>query len=191
MTRCTHENSLLAAAVLVIGAAGLVLSERHQRRHNVIATTDTHQRWLASVATQPDVLALWAPDGMEPEEYGRLTQANRPFASLFTRYRLGVLTRRTLRVQARWVMEREAGRAYWAAFGAFRESEGDDRIDRRFNTIMADEYVALMRIKFRDRHQRGVPARRAAGRPRPPAGGPPRPVVPFRYTVPRISVAMR
>ncbi len=142
MNKYTRENWLTATAVLVVGAAGLVLSERHQRQRNVIATTDTHQRWLEYASTRPEVLALWTPDGMAAEEYGRLMQANRLICALSARFRLGILNRRTLRVQANALMDHETVRNYWTTYGGFRESEARDGIDRAFNAIMTDEYTA-------------------------------------------------
>ena len=52
-------------------------------------------------------------------------------------------TTHTLRVQARWLMEREIGRIYWRASDAFREQEAKDRVGRAFNRILGDEYMAV------------------------------------------------
>ncbi|MEW2267227.1 DUF6082 family protein [Streptomyces sp. NPDC047853] len=70
-------------------------------------------------------------------------QANRQVSLLSSEFRAGLLDHRTLQVQAKWLMERELGRAYWREFGAFRESEAKDRVDRAINRVLADEYTAV------------------------------------------------
>ncbi|NEW73736.1 MULTISPECIES: DUF6082 family protein [Streptomyces] len=132
-------------AATAVGAARLVQSERQNRQRLALHAEEMHQVWLSEVASDPELRAMWTAPGEPPaEEYARLLHCNRLISFLSVKYRVGLLDTASLRVQARWVMEREVGRAYWTTFGAFREEEAMDRIDRSFNAIMADEHAALV-----------------------------------------------
>ncbi|MFE7215044.1 DUF6082 family protein [Streptomyces sp. NPDC057611] len=96
---------------------------------------------LSDITTNPEQQALRAPGSMSAEEYARLVHSNRVINFLSAKYRMGLLDKAALRVQARAVMQRPGCRAYRARFGAFREEEAD-RVDRSFNAVRDDEYTA-------------------------------------------------
>ncbi|NEC73910.1 hypothetical protein G3I25_20425 [Streptomyces rochei] len=124
----------------------ILQAERYHRRKLALHATEMHQAWLSEIASNEELRAAWwAPDtdASSSGKYALLVQANRQVCLLSAKFRAGLLDRRTLRVQAKWLMERELGRAYWAEFGAFRESEAKDRVDRAFNRVLADEYTAV------------------------------------------------
>lgn len=135
----TSHAILVASAV---GAAGIWFAERRHRQRLTMHAAEIHQRLLSDIATHPEQQALWAPGGMSAEEYARLVHSNRVISFLSAKYRVGLLDKVALRVQARAVMQRPGCRAYWARFGAFREEEAADRVDRSFNAVLDDEYTA-------------------------------------------------
>lgn len=132
----TSHSVLIATAV---GVVGLALSERQSQRRLALHAEEMHQAHIAELAANPEMQALW----MHDEEDSNLLHANRLVSFLSVKFRAGLLDRRSLRVQAKWLMERTAARAYWRKFGGFREDEAIDRTDRTFNAILADEYHAL------------------------------------------------
>ncbi|WP_326613459.1 DUF6082 family protein [Streptomyces scopuliridis] len=132
----TSHSVLIATAV---GVVGLALSERQSRRRLALHTEEMHQAHIAELPANPEMQALWMHDG----EDTNLLHANRLISFLSVKFRAGLLDRRSLRVQAKWFMERTAGRAYWQKFGGFREDEAIDRTDRTFNAILSDEYHVL------------------------------------------------
>ncbi|MEE1797520.1 DUF6082 family protein [Streptomyces sp. JV176] len=137
------SHSVLVATV--VGAAGLVLSERQNQRRLALQAAEMHQSWIAGLETNPEMLALWTLPGGELSdgEYRNLLHANRLISFVAAKFRAGLLDRGSLRVQARWLMEREIARTYWQKYGGFREEEAVDRKDRAFNSILDDEYTAL------------------------------------------------
>ncbi len=139
-----NTSAALVTAAMGVGIARLAQAHLHRRQQqqNMIATAQMHQEWLEHMAPTPSVRDLWASEGTTGDEYGELMEANRIITTLWLRFRLGVIDSACLRLQARWVMEREVGRRYWAAFGSFREDEAKGRADRRFNAVMTDEYTA-------------------------------------------------
>ncbi|MFI8811353.1 MULTISPECIES: DUF6082 family protein [unclassified Streptomyces] len=136
------SHSVLVAAV--VGAAGLVLSERLNRRRLALQAAEMHQTWIAELAGNPELRAVWAPPGGElPDEvHKNLLHANRLVSFLAAKFRAGLLDRHSLRVQAQWLMEREIARTYWRTFVGFREDEAIDRTDRTFNAILSAEYAS-------------------------------------------------
>ncbi|MFP3991022.1 DUF6082 family protein [Streptomyces sp. E11-3] len=136
------SHAVLAAAA--VGAAGLALSERHNRQRLVLHAAQMHQAWIAEVASNPELRAVWTPPGgdLPAEEYTQLLHCNRLISFLAAKYRVGLLDRHALRAQARWLMERDVARKYWAKFGDYRWEEAMGRTDHIFNAIMADEYAA-------------------------------------------------
>ncbi|MET9861932.1 DUF6082 family protein [Streptomyces smyrnaeus] len=137
-----NSHAVLIAAVAV--AATLVQSERHHRQRLDLHAEQMHQAWIAEVAGNPELRAIWTPPGgaLPSEEYANLLHSNRLISFLSAKFRVGLLTKDSLRSQARWLMQREVARSYWRQFGSFREDEARDRTDRAFNAILSDEYVA-------------------------------------------------
>ncbi|MFC5956805.1 DUF6082 family protein [Streptomyces pratens] len=135
----TPQAILVATAV---GAAGIWLAERRHRQRIALDAAEIHQRLLADIATDPEQRAAWATDGLSPEAYAKSVHCNRLISFLSVKFRVGLLDRAALRVQARSIMARGETRAYWARFGAFREEEALDGIDRTFNRILDDAYSA-------------------------------------------------
>lgn len=135
----------IGAAAFGIGVVRIMQAERYYRRNLTLHATEMHQAWLSEVASNEALRAVWTAPGAElpSDEYANLVHCNRQVSLLSAKFRVGLLDRRTLRVQAQWLMNREVGRTYWREFGSFRELEAQDRLDRAFNRILADEYVAL------------------------------------------------
>ncbi|MCL7376995.1 DUF6082 family protein [Streptomyces sp. 35G-GA-8] len=138
----------IAHAVLVVAAVGavrLAQAERNTQRRLALHAEEMHQKWISDMADDPQLQAIWtvSDNGVSTEEYTNLLHVNRQMSFLSAKFRAGLLTKRSLRVQARWLMDRDAARSYWQRFGAFRRDEAADRIDRTFNAIMADEYAVL------------------------------------------------
>ncbi|MGC5042474.1 DUF6082 family protein [Streptomyces albidoflavus] len=138
----TSHSVLVASAVCT---AGLWLFERQNQRRNALHAAQMHQAWIAEVATNPELRSIWTPPGGElPDaDHTNLLHANRLISFLAAKFRAGLLDKHTLRVQARWLMQREVARTYWKKYGAFREEEARDRTDRAFNAILSDEYTAV------------------------------------------------
>ncbi|CAL9668860.1 DUF6082 family protein [Streptomyces sp. ICN988] len=135
-------------AVLVVAAVGIVRilqAERHCLRRLTLQAAAMHQSWLSDIAENEKLRAAWSPpgDNWPSDTYSMLVHCNRQVSLLSAKFRAGLLDRRTLRVQARWLMEREIGRTYWREFGTFRTQEAKDRVDRAFNRILDDEYMAV------------------------------------------------
>ncbi|MEU3901801.1 DUF6082 family protein [Streptomyces sp. NPDC045251] len=140
------KTSYAVLAVAAVGVVQILQAERYHRRKLALHATEMHQAWLSEIASNDELRAAWwAPDtdASSSGNYALLVQANRQVCLLSAKFRAGLLDRRTLRVQAKWLMERELGRTYWREFGAFRESEAKDRVDRAFNRVLADEYTAV------------------------------------------------
>ncbi|CAL9360102.1 hypothetical protein SUDANB105_00646 [Streptomyces sp. enrichment culture] len=133
-------------AVLVLAAVGIahtVQRQRHQRQKNEVAVTRIQNDWLTHLTTHPDFAKLWAPDGMDVEEYVKHLHANQQICALSLRHRLGLIRGSRLRFIAKAVMEREVGRSYWQKFGSFREEEAaGDKLAERFIAALHDAYVA-------------------------------------------------
>ncbi|MFF8880736.1 DUF6082 family protein [Streptomyces flaveolus] len=148
-----QESALLtdsntSRAVLVVAMVGVVRilqAERYYRRKLPLQAAEMHQGWLSEIASDEKLQAVWAPPGdkLSSDDYTMLVHCDRQVSLLSAKFRAGMLGRHTLRVQARWLMEREVGRVYWRESGAFREQEARDRTDRVFNQILADEYMAF------------------------------------------------
>ncbi|MET9987171.1 DUF6082 family protein [Streptomyces rochei] len=137
--------AVLVSAAVGIGVARLLQAERYHQRNLTLQAAEIHQAWLSDIASDETLRTAWAPPGktLSSDDYALLVHCNRQVSLLSAKFRAGLLDRHTLRVQARWLMEREIGRTYWREFGAFREAEAKDRRDRAFNRVMADEYVAV------------------------------------------------
>ncbi|MGD6751955.1 DUF6082 family protein [Streptomyces sp. BH105] len=134
------SHAVLVAAV--VGVARLVLAERHNRRQLALHAAELHQGWIADVAANPELQAIWAPPGgdLSPEEHAQHLHCNRLVSFWSAKFRAGLLDKNALRAQARWLMEREVAQNYWKKFGSYRTEEAMDRKDRTFNAILADEY---------------------------------------------------
>ncbi|MEU3499914.1 DUF6082 family protein [Streptomyces hundungensis] len=139
--KTAHATLILAA----VGAIGVGLSHRHHRQQLDLQAVAMHQAWLQEAVNSPKLQELWATaqGELSAEEHVDLWQANRVIAFLCAKFRVGLLTKDSLRVQARHVMKVPVGRRYWEIFGAFREEEATDSVTRRFNAIMNDEYAAV------------------------------------------------
>jgi hypothetical protein len=133
-------------AVLVASATGALaiwFAERRHRQRIALDAADIHQRLLADIAADPQHRAIWAIDALSDEEHKYLLCCNRQISFLSIKYRLGLLHKAGLRVQARALMKREPFRAYWQRFATFRDEEAGDRVDRSFNSVFDDEYTAM------------------------------------------------
>ncbi|MER5582328.1 DUF6082 family protein [Streptomyces asoensis] len=139
------SSAVLVAAAFGIEVARILQAERYHRRKLALHAAEMHQAWLSDVASDETLRAAWALPGKEAssDDYALLVHCNRQVSLLSAKFRAGLLDRQALRVQARWLMEREIGRTYWRRLGGFREQEAQDRADRVFNHILADEYVAF------------------------------------------------
>jgi hypothetical protein len=122
----------------------MLQAERYYRRKLVLHAADMHQALLSDVASSEELRGVWTPpkEELAPTQYAQLVHCNRQIALLSAKFRVGLLDRRTLRVQARWLMEHDIARNYWQRYGAFRELEAQDRTDRLFNSILDDEFTA-------------------------------------------------
>ncbi|GGT05048.1 DUF6082 family protein [Streptomyces cinerochromogenes] len=134
--KTSHALVTLAA----IGVARLVQAERQGRRALVLQATRMHQTFCKDTATVPELREAWTAEDVPAEEYAKFVHANRSLAFLSAEFWVGLLTPRTLRVQARAVMELPVLRTYWERFGSFREAEAEGRTDRRFNEILDTEH---------------------------------------------------
>jgi hypothetical protein len=139
----TSSVALVAAAIGI--GVRILQAERHNQRKLTLLAAEMHQAWLSEVASSETLRTAWAHPGqnLSSDDYAMLVHCNRQISLLSAKFRAGLLDRHTLRVQARWLMEREIGRNYWHEFGAFRQQEAKDRADRVFNQILDDEYMAL------------------------------------------------
>ncbi|MFH9955988.1 DUF6082 family protein [Streptomyces roseolus] len=136
---------LAGAAVVGVGVARWRQEAKHQRERVDIALTRNQLGWLEKVFTDPAVAAMWAPAGMEVEEYVGLMSANHMLCSLSLRDRLGRVSRPQLRLYASMIMRNETARRYWERFGHLRAQEavGDPQAERLHDTLAkaADEAV--------------------------------------------------
>ncbi|MFF0591468.1 DUF6082 family protein [Streptomyces sp. NPDC003781] len=141
----SNASRIAVFAVVAIGIARILQAERHCLRTLALHGAAMHQAWLSEIAENEKLRAVWAPPGdkLTSDAYSMLVHCNRQVSLLSAKFRAGLLDRRTLRVQARWLMEREIGRTYWHEFGPFRTQEAKDRVDRTFNRIFDDEYMAV------------------------------------------------
>ncbi|WP_236244480.1 DUF6082 family protein [Streptomyces sp. CC210A] len=134
---------LAGAAVVGVGVARLHQEAKHQRERVDIALTRNQLDWLEKVFTDPGVAAKWAPAGMEPGEYMGLMSANHMLCALSLRDRLGLVSKRQLRLYALMIMGNKTARRYWERFGHLRAEEavGDPRAERLHDTLAraADE----------------------------------------------------
>lgn len=146
----TSATVLVAAAV---GAVGLWRLERQWQRQNALHAAQMHQDMLAEVAANPELHEIWMPPGGDRSEYVKFLHVNRLISFLSVKYRAGLLNDESMRVQARAVMEREAGRRYWDEYGSFREEEAMDSTDARFNEMMSAAYTRATRAALRQRPQ--------------------------------------
>ncbi|MFJ4623655.1 DUF6082 family protein [Streptomyces sp. NPDC088812] len=139
------SSAVLAAAAVGVGVMRVLQVERYHRRKLALQAAEMHQAWLSDVASNETLRAAWAPPGekLTSDDYALLVHCNRQVSLLSAKFRAGLLDRHALRVQARWLMEREIGRTYWREFSSFREQEAQDRVDRLFNQVLADEYIAF------------------------------------------------
>ncbi|MEU4896227.1 DUF6082 family protein [Streptomyces sp. NPDC044780] len=141
------KTSYAVLAAAAVGIARLVQSERQNRQRLALHAEEIHQKLISEAVSNPTLRVMWtAPGELPDEDYKTILHCNRLISFLSVKFRAGLLDTASLRVQARWVMAREAGRTYWATIGSFREEEAVDRIDRTFNAIMADEHAAMMGI---------------------------------------------
>ncbi|MFQ6146736.1 DUF6082 family protein [Streptomyces seoulensis] len=134
-----------AHAVLVVagvGAARLVQAGQHNRQRNVLGAGQVHQAYLEILTSDSTLLEISVSpeEGLTLEDHRALVHANRLICILAIKFRLGLLSEETLRIQARKIMERKWFRTYWARYGGFREFEAQDRIDRRFTAVFSDEF---------------------------------------------------
>ncbi|MEU8911766.1 DUF6082 family protein [Streptomyces nigrescens] len=140
--KITNAAVLAAAAV---GALHLVQRERHQQQQNEVAVARVQLDRLTHLTAHPDLAALWAPPGMDAEEYVKLLDANHQICALSLRHKLGITRGKQLRFVAEKVMEREIGRRYWKRFGSFRAEEATgDKPAEEFTEAMEDAYAARL-----------------------------------------------
>ncbi|MEU9120576.1 DUF6082 family protein [Streptomyces sp. NPDC048506] len=136
-------------AVAAVGALHLAQRERHQRQQNEVAVARIQVDRLTHLAAHPDLAALWAPPGMDAEEYVKLLDANHQICALSLRHKLGITRGEQLRFVAEKVMEREVGRRYWKRFGSFRAEEAaGDKPSEEFTEALQDAYLAHPEIQL-------------------------------------------
>ncbi|MEV5778404.1 DUF6082 family protein [Streptomyces antimycoticus] len=141
------KTSYVVLTAAAFGIAHLVQSERQNRQRLAMHAEEIHQELITEALSNPALRVIWtAPGKLPDEEYTKILHCNRLISFLSAKFRAGLLDTASLRVQARWVMARQAGRTYWAMLGGFREEEAVDRVDRAFNTIMADEHAAMVAV---------------------------------------------
>ncbi|WP_371632147.1 peptide transporter permease SapC [Streptomyces sp. NBC_01259] len=66
-------GAAVALVAVTVGAARLRQEARHQAERNEAILAGNQIDWLAQVSTTPDLAENWKPEGMETEEYMRLT----------------------------------------------------------------------------------------------------------------------
>ncbi|WP_413812760.1 DUF6082 family protein [Streptomyces sp. OE57] len=135
------KTSYVVLTAAAVGIARLVQSERQNRQRLALHAEEIHQELISDALSDPELRVMWtAPGELPDEEYREILHCNRLISLLSVKFRAGLLDGASLRVQARWVMARQAGRTYWATLGGFREEEAADRVDRAFNAILTDEH---------------------------------------------------
>ncbi|MER8032024.1 DUF6082 family protein [Streptomyces bauhiniae] len=136
MRTSTATAVLLAAGVY---AVGLVRHEVHERRRQELTMAEMHQRLCADTATDfPDEYGY---GDLSPTDRSAFIHANRTLSLVGVKYRVGQLSDRTLEVVAKAMMRRPSMQMYWAQNGSLRDQESQDRVDRRFHTIVDKEYA--------------------------------------------------
>ncbi|MFB6630001.1 DUF6082 family protein [Streptomyces sp. NPDC056362] len=135
-------NSNRAVLTLsVVGAVGIALAERRHRQRLDLDTVALHQQLCADIITDPEQLALWALNGMSPEQFAGSVSVNRQISFTQAKYRLRLLDDPGLRVAAQNLMKREGVRAFWQRHKAFRFSEATNPRDRKFLTILDEVHA--------------------------------------------------
>ncbi|WP_328865078.1 peptide transporter permease SapC [Streptomyces sp. NBC_00304] len=72
-TAVLAAGAAVALVAATVGAARLRQGARHQAERNEAILAGNQIDWLAQVPTTPDLAENWKPEGMETEEYMRLT----------------------------------------------------------------------------------------------------------------------
>ncbi|NDZ77001.1 spore associated protein, SapC [Streptomyces sp. SID10853] len=136
------KTSHAVLAATGAAAVGLVMCERHHRQRLALHAAEIHQTWITELITNAELRAVWTPSGggVTDEEHLHAIVVNRMISMLSVRYRVGLLTKRALRIQAERLMDAEVGRQYWKRYGSTREAEAPDRIDRQVLDVLADAY---------------------------------------------------
>ncbi|MFD9778837.1 DUF6082 family protein [[Kitasatospora] papulosa] len=132
------STAVLAAGAAVslttatVGVARLRQDSRHQTERNEAVVARNQLDWLAQMSTNPDLAKLWAPEGMDVQEYMHLLKANQLICILSLRDRLGFVRDGHLPFFASMIMSSDVCRRYWARFGDLRaqEADGDKRAER-------------------------------------------------------------
>ncbi|MEU3299818.1 DUF6082 family protein [Streptomyces sp. NPDC006678] len=131
-TAVLAAGAAVSLATAVVGAARLGQDSRHQAERNEAVVARNQLDWLAQMSTNADLAKLWAPEGMDVEEYMQLLKANQLICTLSLRDRLGLVRDGHLPFFASMVMSSDVCRRYWHRFGDLRarEAEGDERAER-------------------------------------------------------------
>jgi hypothetical protein len=130
-TAVLMASAAVSLTTAAVGDARLRQDARHQDMRNEAVVARNQLDWLAQTSTNADLAKLWAPEGMEVEEYMRLLTANQLICALSLRDRLGFVREGHLPFFASVVMSSDVCRRYWHRFGALRaqEAEGDERAE--------------------------------------------------------------
>ncbi len=130
-TAVLAAGAALSLTTAVVGAARLRQDARHQAERNEGVVARNQLDWLAQMSINADLAKLWAPEGMDVEEYMQLLKANQLICTLSLRDRLGFVRAGQLPFYASKLMESDVCRRYWHRFGDLRaqEAEGDERAE--------------------------------------------------------------
>lgn len=137
------STAVLAAGVAVaaVGVAQLVQQHRHHKQDIDTALSRVQIEWLTRASSDPLEAAFWAPEEVEPAKYQQMLSGNRSLCQLSLRHRLGLVSPRQLALYGDKLMATDTCRAYWEAFGSYREAEAGSRVERQFTQAMKEAYL--------------------------------------------------
>lgn len=139
----TSTAILIAAGV---SAVGIALSHLQHRQRLDLETAGLHQSMLGDTLRDPDLLELWRTTDETPEKFKRSVGANRQLAFTGLKYRLGLISPETLRVQTDNLMLRRGVREHWEQHHTFRLAEATNRRDREFLSALAASHRATKEL---------------------------------------------
>jgi hypothetical protein len=113
-TAVLAAGTAVSLTTAVVGAARLRQDARHQTERNETTVAQNQLDWLTQMSTDPDLAKLWAPEGMDVQEYMQLLKANQLICTLSLRDRLGFIRDGQLPFFASMVMSSDVCRRYWA-----------------------------------------------------------------------------
>ncbi|MFB6525228.1 DUF6082 family protein [Streptomyces sp. NPDC056399] len=138
-----------STAILIsagVSAIGIAFSHVQHRQRLELGTAELHQNMLADTLRDPDLLELWRTRDETLEKFKRSVGANRQLSFTALKYRLGLLSPETLRVQTDSLMHRRGVREHWEQHQSFRMAEAGSRRDREFLTALAASHQATQEL---------------------------------------------